>query len=427
MPGRILFIAETTSYRADAFVDAGRKLDLDIVLATDRCHKLDEAWEWPKDSLVIDFYEPEASLATLLAEARRVPDRPIVAVIPAGGERAALLGAKTASALGLPYNSVDSAAAAANKLRMRELCARADVAQPRFLSASTSEASESLAQRIDAELGWPVVIKPLFLSGSRGVMRVDHRHALAGAVRRLCRLLQKPELSELDPAAARQILVEAFVPGPEVALEGVLSSGILRTLALFDKPDPLDGPFFEETLYVTPSRLEAELQAQLHATTARAAAAMGLSEGPVHAELRLSPQGPVVIEVAARSIGGLCSRMLRFGTGLSLEEVLVRHALGMDIAGLSRDDSASGVMMIPIPQAGVLKAVGGLKEARAVPGVDEVVISEALERELVPLPEGASYLGFLFARGPTPAEVEATLRQAHRCLRFSIVPTLPVT
>ena len=312
---------------------------------------------------------------------------------------------------------------------MRAALAAAGVASPRFLVTDLDEPAPEVARRVNAEAaapGWPVVVKPLLLSGSRGVIRADDAAALATALGRVRTMLRAPELLELDAVAARQILVEAFVPGPEVALEGVLVRGTLRTLAIFDKPDPLDGPYFEETIYQTPSRLPAITQAEVSAVVQRAARAMGLCEGPVHAELRTAGDAPVVIEVAARSIGGLCSRMLRFGTGRSLEEILVRHALGEPLGDARREAAAVGTMMIPIPRAGVLKAVHGEAEARAVAGITEVVISEALERVLVPLPEGSSYLGFLFARAATPAEVEHALRTAHACLSFTIAPMLPV-
>jgi hypothetical protein len=197
-------------------------------------------------------------------------------------------------------------------------------------------------------------------------------------------------------------------------------------LALFDKPDPLDGPFFEETLYVTPSRHPAALQAEVARITAEGVRALGLEGGPIHAELRLSAQGPVVIEIAARSIGGLCSRTLRFGAGLTLEEVLVAHAVGLPLEGIRREARAAGVMMLPIPRRGVLRGVSGVEAARAVPGVEDVVITVPEGREVVPLPEGDSYLGFLFARGARPEEAERTLREAHRRLAFDIRAPLPV-
>jgi hypothetical protein len=220
---------------------------------------------------------------------------------------------------------------------------------------------------------------------------------------------------------SRTLLAEEFVPGAEVALEGLLVGGALQTLALFDKPDPLDGPFFEETIYVTPSRLPAAVQAELATVTARAAAALGLREGPVHAELRVGPRGPRVIEVAARSIGGLCSRALRFGTGMTLEELILRHALGRKIESYERERRPAGVMMLPIPRAGRLRAVTGTEAARAVPGIEEIVITTHRGQELVPLPEGWQYLGFVFARAQTPEAVEQALRAAHARLHVEIV------
>jgi biotin carboxylase len=221
---------------------------------------------------------------------------------------------------------------------------------------------------------------------------------------------------------ARQFLVEAFIPGQEVALEGLLIRGQLKVLALFDKPDPLDGPFFEETLYVTPSRFPAAVQAAIVACTTGAVQALGLREGPVHAELRVNDQGPWIIEVAARSIGGLCSRTLRFEAGRSLEEVILHHALGQDVTSCERDQGASGVMMLPIPHRGVLRAIHGQEDARRVPDIEDLSLTIPLGQEVIPLPEGDRYLGFLFARAATPDGVEIALRTAHARLSFVITP-----
>jgi len=242
---------------------------------------------------------------------------------------------------------------------------------------------------------------------------------LAMAVNRLKKLLD----SLIAPGASKPFLVERFIPGLEVALEGLLDNGRLHLLALFDKPDPLDGPFFEETIYVTPSRLAPATQAAIVETTAQAAAALGLQTGPVHAELRVNDNGPWIVEIAGRSIGGLCSRALRFDAGdlgTSLEELILRQACGLPIPSLGREKQASGVMMIPIPAAGLLRRVEGVAEAEAVPGVDDVTITARLNYRIVPLPEGDSYLGFIFARGETPGAVEAALRQAFGRLRFHI-------
>jgi biotin carboxylase len=264
------------------------------------------------------------------------------------------------------------------------------------------------------------VLKPLVLSASRGVIRADSEAEFVAAFTRIAALLETPEVRQHHPDGRDRILVEDFIPGTEVALEGLLNHGELNTLAIFDKPDPLDGPFFEETIYVTPSRLPLETQRAIERCVARAASALGLEGGPVHAEVRLNQQGPWLIEIAARSIGGLCSRTLRFGTGMTLEEIILRHALDLPIASIEREHRAAGVMMIPIPRGGVLEDVGGLEAARAVAGIEDVTISIHKGEEVVPLPEGARYLGFIFARGATPADAERALRNAHARLSFVI-------
>jgi biotin carboxylase len=270
---------------------------------------------------------------------------------------------------------------------------------------------------------FPCVLKPLVLSASRGVIRADDEAGFVAAVERIRAILRAPDVAEMGQGTDA-ILVEGFVPGLEVALEGLLEAGVLRTLALFDKPDPLDGPFFEETIYVTPSRLPEPTQRAVEHVTAQAARALGLTDGAVHCELRLTPAAaglrPVVLEIAARSIGGLCGRTLRFGTGMSLEELILRRALGRPVPSFERERVAAAVMMIPIPRGGVLEEVRGLDEARGVPHIEDVTISIPKGGEVVPLPEGSRYLGFIFSRAATPAEAEAALREAHRHLRFEI-------
>jgi hypothetical protein len=253
------------------------------------------------------------------------------------------------------------------------------------------------------------------------VIRADDPAGFQAAVGRLGRLLDR-----LDGPGPHPFLVEAFIPGFEVALEGLIDRGRLQVLALFDKPDPLDGPFFEETIYVTPSRLPAATQAAIAEVAGRAAAAVGLERGPLHAELRVNAGGPVMVELAGRTIGGLCSRTLRFGTDASLEELILRQAAGLAVESLGGADGAGGVMMIPIPQAGVLRAVRGVEQARAEPGVESVEITAPLHYPLVPLPEGDAYLGFIFARGETPHAVEAALRASHAALSFELLPEIPL-
>jgi biotin carboxylase len=273
---------------------------------------------------------------------------------------------------------------------------------------------------VAGEIPFPVVVKPLRLSGSRGVIRADDAEAFARAWERTRQIL----LREGESIADGGLLVERYLPGVEVALEGLLTGGELRTLALFDKPDPLEGPFFEETIYVTPSRMPEATQAAISARTAEAAAALGLREGSVHAELRINDEGVWLIEMAGRSIGGLCSTILEFGAGISLEELILRHAVRLPLPSTERAGAAAGVMMIPIPKGGILRGVSGMEESAAVPGVTGVEITAPLNQPLTPLPEGASYLGFIFARGETPPDAERALRDAHARLAFRIEPAI---
>lgn len=402
----------TATYRASAFLEAARRLDIPVVVGSDREQALSAAN--PAGHLTLDFLAPEKATGAIVEFAKHYPIRAVVAADDDG----AILAAMAAAALGLPHSGVNAVAAARDKHRMREVLAAAGVPSPRSELVSIDEDPHDVARRVI----FPCVVKPLFLSASRGVIRADDPAQFAAAFRRLIAILRRPEVAAEGGALAQQILVETFVPGSEVALEGLLSEGKLRMLALFDKPDPLEGPFFEETIYVTPSRLPAPLQQAIAACTEDAVTALGLQRGPVHAELRLNDQGPWILEIAPRSIGGLCSRALRFGEGISLEELILRDAMGLEVASLQREKQAAGLMMIPIPQAGILREVRGQDEARRVPGIDEIRITIPVGQEVVPLPEGTRYLGFIFARDETPDCVEAALREAHRQLTFHITP-----
>jgi biotin carboxylase len=433
---RIALVMHTTSYGAAGFVRACRRAGSDVMIASDRCHVLDGAWQWPADSLVIDFADPEGA-AEIIASAARRSGPALAAVLPVGGEHPARVAALAAGRLGLSANPPDAMIAAANKLEMRTRLAAAhanqpeqpDLRQPRFAVVARTADPRQVADLVRAPggVGFPCVVKPLMLSGSRGVLRADDPATLTAALGRLGRLLADPAVRHVDPIAADRILLESFIPGREVAVEGLLTRGALDVLAIFDKPDPLDGPTFEETIYVTPSRLPPEEQRLIARATAAATRALGLETGAVHAELRLDGGVPVVIEVAARPIGGLCARSLRFAGDLTLEDVVVRHALGAPERP-PRQRRPSGVMMIPIPtrEPAVLRSVGRLEDARAVPFVDDVVISVRPGETVVPLPEGASYLGFIFASAETPAEVESALRAAAGRLRFDLAPLVPV-
>jgi len=407
---RVLLLLPTTSYRIPDFLAAADRLGIEVAVASEEASTL-EALN-PSGLLTLDFDDPAGSAERAAAFARSHALGAVLGV----DERTAIVAAAIAERLGLPHNPISAADAAANKARMRELLAAGGVAAPRHRLHRVGDDPREAAGRSP----FPCVLKPTFLAASRGVIRADDPDAFVAAWERIARLLASPVVAARGGAAAREILVEAFVPGIEVSLEGLLTDGTLRVLAVFDKPDPLDGPFFEETIYVTPSRLPGDLQGRCAAAAQEGARALGLRHGPVHAEIRVNEEGVFVIEIAARSIGGLCSRTLRFGTGQSLEEILLAHALGLE-SPTEREDRAAGVMMIPIPKGGVLEAVRGVEAARTIPDVVEVTISARLGQPIVPLPEGDRYLGFLFSRASTPERAEAALREAHARLEFEIV------
>ena len=408
---RILLLAATTGYQTRSFAAAAANVGASVVLATDRCHVLEDPWR--DQAIPVRFEEPELS-AQALAEVGNIDG--IVAV----GDRPTYIAALCAEALGLPWHPPAAVLASLNKHRARELFHASGLLVPANFLVKVNADPENAAQMAS----YPCVLKPLGLSGSRGVIRADNPAGFMEAFRRIGRVLGEPGTGRETYTDAIQ--VEEFIPGREFALEGLMTRGELRVLAIFDKPDPLDGPFFEETIYVTPSRQPMAVQRAIETTTARAAAALGLWHGPIHAEMRVNERGVWMLEIAARPIGGLCARVLQFRNGISLEELVILHSVGKMPEVLERANAASGVMMIPVPRAGILESVDGMAEAKATSGVDEVIITARRGDRLVPLPEGASYTGFIFASGASARSVERSLRLAHSRLHFAVLPALDV-
>ena len=410
----VLLLATTTGYQIRSFGEAAEKLGVRLTFASDRCDHIEDPWA--DRAIPVRFWDEAGSVEAVIAAcADTVPDG-IIAV----GDRPAVLAAFVAESLGLPGNPPSAVRASRNKLASRRAFEAAGLLTPTYYDVSIDDAPAPLA----AACSFPAVIKPLALSGSRGVMRVDQPSDFVWAFERLGRLMRAPDiLSERDEVHDRA-LVESYIPGNEFAVEGVMTGGVLRPFTIFDKPEPLVGPFFEETIYVTPSRASKVVQEAIVGQVAAAARALGLRHGPVHAECRVNTRGVYVLEVAPRPIGGLCARALRFRdseqSSASLEEVLLRHALGEDISRWTTSNEPSGVMMIPIPRRGVYRGVSGVDEALAVQGVDDVRITAKKDETLFPLPEGRSYLGFIFASGGNPARVEQSLRDAHAALVFEI-------
>ena len=407
---RVLLILPTSSYRVTDFLEAAEGLGVEVAVASEEQLPLTGLDRF----LVVDLDKVQEAAEAVVALAVTTP---VDAVIPVD-DRGVVVAALAAERLGLAHNPPWAAAATRNKVSMRRALEKAEVPQPTFRVLGPNDDPGALAQ----EVGFPLVVKPLSLSGSRGVIRVDVPGDVAGVAERV---RQINAVACRDPS--EPLLLEAFVAGQEVAVEGMLSGGRLEILAIFDKPQPLDGPYFEETIYVTPSRVHPEIVEEVVRITAAATVGLGLIEGPIHAELRITDGRPRVIEVAARSIGGICGRSLKFGLlGTSLETMILRHALGRPVHHPDIDRGASGVMMLPIPGPGVLRAVEGIEVATAVAGIRSIEITSPPGTYLRPVPDADRYLGFMFASGATPEDVTSALLEAHRLLRVDITePELP--
>ncbi len=405
---RILLVIPSTTYRTHDFMLAAEKIGAEVIVASDHRQALSALV--PDTTLALNFRKPE-TVGEKVRQFMKKRGRglPGVDAVVGVDDTSAYIAALLAQALGVPHNAPAAVFAARNKLLMRQKIAAAGLNYPDFRCFSGADDPGEIARRVS----YPCVLKPVFLSGSRGVMRADDRTAFVAAFRQLCEILALPEVREkAQGEEGGQILVEAYVPGVEVALEGMLMDGAFKTLAIFDKPDPLEGPFFVETIYVTPSRLPGYVLREVTHAAHQAALALGLTNGPVHAEIRINDNGATVIEIAARSIGGLCSRVLRFEGGASLEELILRRALGEDLRERQRERPAAGVMMVNVPRAGTLREIRGVEASKAVPGVESVIITIPTGQAVQPMPFGGRYLGFIFAREMLPETVEAALREA---------------
>jgi hypothetical protein len=448
---RLLLLSATTGYQAQQFRAAAARLGIPLVLATDSCHALDDPWG--DGAISVRFQKPRESAGKIREYALHQPLNGVVAI----GDAPTVAAAFIARDLSLPFHSPEAVGLCRNKFLARRRYQQAGMRAPWYARFPLASKPAQAAGAVP----YPCVLKPLGLSASRGVIRADDQQEFAAAFRRITALLQQKDVKIMREESAHWIQVESFIPGREVAVEGLVTRGRLRVLAIFDKPDPLDGPFFEDTIYVTPSRLSGWAQQAITDCSQQAVTALGLSDGPLHAELRVNNDGPWMLEVAARPIGGLCAAALRFEPGdasvapacsttsapgevapassrlsrrhpaaephlLSLEELVLRHALGEPVDRIVRESCASGVMMIPIPHEGFYEGVENIEAAQQVPGIERVEITAKLQQKLVPLPEGTSYLGFIFARADDPQTVEAALRESHARLRFLISPAVPV-
>jgi ATP-grasp domain/L-amino acid ligase C-terminal domain 2/ATP-grasp N-terminal domain len=418
---RLLLFATKLGYQTRMFDAAAEKLGVDLAFVTDRCNRLNDPWN--DHAIGVHFEHPEAAAHSVLQAQRELPVDGVLAL----GDRPGPTAAYVARSLGILYNHPASVEACRNKLRMREVLRDAGLPVPPFRSVALHPLPEPALLGI----AFPCVLKPLSLSASQGILRANNREEFLAGTTRLKHLLESPEIRATHEPGLDRMLVESYLPGREVAVEGLITAGEPRILAIFDKPDPLEGPFFEETIYVTPSRLPAHEQQAIERSFVDSVRALGLTHGPVHAEFRLNGQGVWPIELAPRPIGGLCAQALRFKISgsteaIGLEELLLRHALNLPGATAKRESAASGVMMIPVPHSGILERIDGEEEARRVAGITSLEITARLHDYIAAWPEGSSYLGFLFAHANDPASVESSLRQAHAKLHFTLTPRLPV-
>jgi len=408
---RLLIVATTTGYQLKIFREAAGRLGVNVSLATDRCHVLEDPWG--DQAIPVRFEAPDESAAAL-AQGRNFDA--VVAI----GDRPAYLAALAAERMGLPFHRPQAAAASINKFTTRECFRKAGLLVPLYSKIRVDEDAGDAAKKVP----YPCVLKPLGLSTSRGVIRANGSQEFIGAFIRIRKLLKTPAIARLRDPALDYIQVESFLPGREFALEGLVTDGRLQVLALFDKPDPLDGPYFQETIYISPSREPLSMQEAIRNVAQAAVTALGLHQGPVHAEMRVGGDRVCMLEVAPRPIGGLCAKALIFENGAPLEEVIVRHALGEDVSDARRRIGAAGVMMVPVPCAGIYQSVRGSDRAEMF--ADEVIITAKEGQRVLPLPEGNTYLGFLFAYGEVAGGVEERLRWAHNALKFEIAEMLPV-
>ena len=430
---RILLITPPGSYRVHAYLEAARELGLEMLVASEGEHSLAPELT---GGLRVDLADAAAVVDRVLAAHR---DRPIAAVVATDDDTVEIAN-RVAAALGLAHNAPSAARTTRRKDLARAALAAAGLPVP---AVRQVDLRRPIGPQLDG-VEFPCVVKPLAMSASRGVIRADDLPGLEAACRRAGTIISAPAdataassgvaspraSSDAPPGAEEHctLLVESFIPGPEIALEGMLAGGALSVLAIFDKPDPLDGPFFEETIYVTPSRLPEPVQALAAERVRAGCAAYGLTEGPVHAELRIHDGDAWIVEIAGRTIGGDCARLFTFGSGVGLEHLVLERTLGRPppetaFRGAGR---AAGVLMIPTPAAGTLRRVEGVMAASLIPGIREVSISVREGYALVPLPEGGTYLGFVFALGEDPAGVEASLRRAQEAIRVVVAPSLAV-
>jgi len=408
---RLLLLMTTSTYRASSYLDASKKLKINTIIGTDQPDILGHLN--PGSSITLDYSKNDDSKKKIIEYTNNFPIKGVLAI----DEETLILGAMVADSLGLICHSIESVSTTRSKYELRKILSEEGLRTPEFRLISSEENPDLISKSIS----FPCVMKPTFLSGSRGVIRANNREEFSNAYMRINKILDEPATIIRGKDEAKMILIEEYIPGKEIAVEGIIVNGDFLPLAIFDKPEPLDGPFFEETIYVTPSRLPESVQKKILEETKNASNAIHLFNGPVHAELRINDNGdPWVIDIASRTIGGKCSRAIKFSDEISLESIILSHVLGKELPSIVPISGSSGVMMIPIPKSGVLKKVLGKENALGIKGIEEIEISIPLGEKIVQLPEGDRYLGFIFATSDKSEVTEEILKKAHENLKFII-------
>jgi biotin carboxylase len=404
----VLLLVPARTYRAADFLLAAARMGLDLVIGSDGALPLGG-----RPVIPVNPADPDASIRRVLAGAGTVT------AVVAADTPMLMLAAAIAQQMGLPHSPAEAVRNATDKARQRQRWAAAGVPQPRFEIVPAAARAETI-RRAAETVGFPCVVKAISLSASQGILRADEPATAVTAATRIRRVLAAAGRPDPEP-----VLIEEYLPGPELSIDGLLAGDSLTVTAIFDKPATPDGPTFEETMLVTPSRLPGPVLAAAIGTAGQAARALGLTHGPVHAELRVDERAgraaPAMLELAARSIGGLCSRALRFPGGTTLEELILASALGKPVPAAGHDlDRPAGVYMLPVPRPGALRAVEGRDRAAAVPGITGLTITAPVGQRVRPLPDGDRYLGFIFAEAATRHEVEQALTAARGQLRVII-------
>lgn len=403
----LLLIAPHGSYRTMRYLQAASRLDLNVIIVSEGEHSIVSEYA---QGVHVKFEHPDLALEIILKETINHN----IAVVIGTDDSVVELASKVAKHCGLEHNDVNAARLARRKDLARDALKANNTPVPDFQLVSLDELLTGRNVQ-----SFPLVIKPIALSASRGVIRVNNQSELLDAARRVTKLLAQQ--TDLEPIEKQSVLLEEYIHGEEIAIEGIVDNGRFQLLTIFDKPDPLYGPFFAETFYITPTRLDSEAIDKVCQVVQSACDAYGIKTGPVHAECRLRDAQVYLIEMAARTIGGLCSDILEYGLGCTLEDIVLKQAIGCGSKN-TFSETAAGVLMIPVTQHGILKRIEGLLYASKIEFIEDINIQLRDGYELVPLPEGNSYLGFVFAKAPSYEQVEQALRKAYACLNVVVAP-----